>query len=317
MAATLHQDELLDLIHQKLVNDGALGPDTSLTQNDLEYISNSLYEFSRSTEASSLGVEAKTEGQAKALVRRLFQGSAPIEDNEAWLAGWLGRKPSEIGRLRRRSRAASQPKAGPDEIQETRLFAELAALFRRELDRLTPKVSRFGLKDIVDTMDYEKLFDDLSREDELWWLDTYAPGHPAWLRNLDRAIDRGAKIRMLVLEPSSTIAQHRASEIDCEDLPAGRFLQDLQTFHDDMKRRERRAKEAGADSFRVHVYDDLLGCPIYLILRNGHPVKAYSSFYLRPASYGFPHFEWEAAEHGGVLETLAQYVRRKWPSEAF
>jgi hypothetical protein len=181
-------------------------------------------------------------------------------------------------------------------------------LFQKELDRLVPKVFTFGLKNIESRMKYSDLFDSLQSGDELWWLDTYAPGYQSWRANLRSALARGARVKMLVLEPGCRSAKLRANEI-APDLRPDAFHSDLKQFHDDMIARARASQNRAID---VRIYNDLIGCPIYLIERNGRAVNAFSSLYLNPASFDFPHFEWEESTQRQILDGLQKYVKYKW-----
>jgi hypothetical protein len=182
-------------------------------------------------------------------------------------------------------------------------------LYRSELSRLVPKVVVFGLTKIEERMDYGDLFESLQSDDELWWLDTYAPGHMHWRANLERAIARGTQIKMLVLEPDCAVAKLRADEIATDLFPREKFHTELKQFHDEMMQR---ASVSRNKSFQVAAYNTLLGCPLYLIVRNGRAIKAFSSLYLNPASFDFPHFVWEQSEQPQFLDALEKYVRDKW-----
>jgi hypothetical protein len=193
------------------------------------------------------------------------------------------------------------------EYFQRRQNERLMERFHSALARLVPRVVLFGLASINERMDYGALFDSLQRGDELWWLDTYAPGYEDWRASLQGAIMRGAKIKMLVLEPGCNTATLRANEIASE-IPPGIFKGGLKQFHDHMVSRA----SASPNAMEVRTYRDLLGCPAYLIVRNGRAVKAYSSFYLNPASFDFPHFVWEDTKERPFLGALETYIRGKW-----
>jgi hypothetical protein len=187
----------------------------------------------------------------------------------------------------------------------------ITALFRAELSRLIPKVVLFGLTNIEDRMDYGALFDSLQPGDELWWLDTYTPGYEDWRASLREAIERGARIKMLVLKPGCDSAKLRAKEISSE-IPLAAFEKGLEQFYIDMVARANKSPNA----MEVRTYTDLIGCPIYLIERKGHAIKAISSLYLNPASFDFPHFVWEDSNSGQIIDALAKYVKDKWEKNA-
>ena len=70
---------------------------------------------------------------------------------------------------------------------------------------------RFGR--IVDSSPIPKLFDDLKKGDTLWWLDVYCPNHDEWMCHVDKAIQRGASIKMLIPDPDTPFCHLRAEEI--------------------------------------------------------------------------------------------------------
>src|ERR1043165_9462559 len=184
----------------------------------------------------------------------------------------------------------------------------ISRIFRSELANLFPRTGLVCLKEIDMNMNYAELLDSLGSEDTLWWLDTYAPGHMSWRRNFQGAVERGAKIRMLILKPGCRIARLRAKEIS-ERFPEEHFHHEHKLFHDDMLSW---IKSSPPDSLKVQIYEDLLGCPVYLIERNGRPIKAYSSFYLNPASYDFPHLVWEESKNRHMLDAFEKYIKGKW-----
>jgi hypothetical protein len=157
-------------------------------------------------------------------------------------------------------------------------------------------------------IDFAAIFNSLEPGDELLWLDTYAPDEMGWIENLERAVSRGAAVKMLVLNPNSKLVQLRAEEIVSSHFSPEKFREGLTKFYQDMLH----CQEEGQGRMEVRVYDDLLGCPVYLIARNGQARKAISSLYLSTATYAFPHFVWEASAERQILDALENYFRKKW-----
>ena len=82
-----------------------------------------------------------------------------------------------------------------------------------KIDRLVEGASDYGFVRFYPSMDFELLFDSLRKEDELWCLDTYVLDHHSWIPNLRRALERGAKIKIMIIDPSSRNVTDRAEEI--------------------------------------------------------------------------------------------------------
>lgn len=203
-------------------------------------------------------------------------------------------------------------------LDEEKRLLSLTGLIDRKIDSIIYSKSEFGLDGIYPHMDYKMLFDSLEPEDELWWLDTYAPGYQLWIDNIEAATKRGANINMLVLEPRCDMSLYRADEMEHEDYSRERFNNDLQGFLNAL--RSRSEKSIGyTGKLNVTTYSDLLGNPSYIICRKGKPIRAFSSFYLTKATgTTFPHFKWISGQsikpqiESDILNYLYDYVRKKW-----
>jgi hypothetical protein len=195
-----------------------------------------------------------------------------------------------------------------DPLQRASDRAQIIKVFNDSLDTLAHGILPSGLRAVNQEMDFASLFDSLEKGDELWWLDTYAPSHKQWLARLRKALERGALIRMLILDPDSPLGTMRATEIGKFFTPA-RFHEELVAFLDDMNNC---SKDAPAHAMEVRIYNDLLGCPIYLVKRKGEAKLAYSSLYLNVATgFGFPHLLWEQGVQS-FLPNFVAYLDAKW-----
>jgi hypothetical protein len=180
---------------------------------------------------------------------------------------------------------------------------ELRGILDEQVDRL-----RYGLGEFSKEMNYSQLFDDLRSGDELWWLDTYAPGHKVWINHLRDAVSRGAKIRMLVIDPTSRSTLLRAIEIG-ELYDEARFQADINTFINDLSKYVGRR---GDGLLELRKYSDLPCIPMYLVRRNGRPAYGYTSFFLtEPTGVEFPHIRWQAGQRS-LLDDFFTYIEKKW-----
>lgn len=159
-------------------------------------------------------------------------------------------------------------------------------------------------------MDFVDLFDGLGKGHELWWLDTYAPEHKLWIGHLRDAISRGARIRVLALNPDCIIADYRAQEIGDLYTPA-RFKAELKLFIDDLSACTK-TKSTEGGFLELRIYSDLTGIPIYLVRRGKTPTYAYTSFFMgAPSGVDFAHMRWQPSERG-LLNDFFGHVERKW-----
>jgi hypothetical protein len=187
---------------------------------------------------------------------------------------------------------------------------ELQSLLDVRINDILGNSSKYGFAGFIPEMDFKGLFNDLNKDDELWWLDTYAPAHELWEDNLRGAIARGAHIRMLVLSPNSPNAVHRAKEIGGTYTPE-RFKNELKSFKEAMEIVENETEKTSG-TLEIIEYGDLPSLPLYVVTRNREPLHAYSSLFLtKPTAVAFPHMKWCVGERS-ILKLLLQYVQDKW-----
>src|ERR1041384_4127412 len=166
-----------------------------------------------------------------------------------------------------------------------------------------------GLIRIHKRLNFSTLFEGLGKDDELLWLDTYNPLNPEFVDKIPPALERGATIRMLIIDPRCKNAESRANEIFERETLA----QEVEVF-------ARRITAAIDDPLKSRIaenccqilaYDDLPGMPLYLVSHKGLPVRGYSGFFLARPSAFFAHLEWTFVK-GGVLENMFEYFEQKW-----
>jgi hypothetical protein len=198
----------------------------------------------------------------------------------------------------------------------------MAVLISREvtekLDRLIQGREKYGLVGFLREMDFVNLFKQLVPEDELLWLDTYGPNYSTFLDELEDAIRRGAKIKMLVIDPMCPNATFRAEEIEMIGYREQAFRQQTEFFIQSITDASNRAlnDQKTRGSCEIRMYRDLPCIPMYIIRRNGVLLKGYSSAYLtKPTSIRFVHLEWVSRKEDGVLEEMERYFNHKWNAQ--
>jgi hypothetical protein len=166
-----------------------------------------------------------------------------------------------------------------------------------------------GLVRVHKRLDFSELFESLGPNDELLWLDTYCPGNAEFIHKIRPAFERGAKTRMLIIDPRSANAHLRADEIRETET----FSQDVEVFIRRVSSVRCGLKKAGLkeESCQILAYDDLPCMPMYIVMHKGVPVRGYSGFFLAKPSAFFAHVEWTVVP-GGVLENMCEYFEQKW-----
>lgn len=174
---------------------------------------------------------------------------------------------------------------------------------------------KYGLSGIRDQLDFSRVFERLAKGDELLWLDTYCPDQ-RFLDALRAALDRGAQVRMLAVEPDAEVARYRSLEI------RKGYGYGPVRFRGEAEGQIEKLKEVLADvpenlhqNMHLRLYSDLPCAPMYIHLREGRPSTAFSSYFLGEPTFRQPHLEWEGSPEGFIWEFYA-YFEAKWKSNA-
>jgi hypothetical protein len=175
----------------------------------------------------------------------------------------------------------------------------------------------------IETLDFIQLFARLKGADELLWLDTYCPDMSrATVQDAIRsALERGVKLRMLVIDPDCFTARARAEEINADGYMPDDFqegartnLKIIRSIKDDLPS----SQSGGLD---IVEYSDLPCAPMYLRLRGGKPVDGWTSYFLARPTYDVAHFTWtrpnttktDALPYPGLgLDAFRGYFEAKW-----
>jgi hypothetical protein len=122
-------------------------------------------------------------------------------------------------------------------------------------------------------------------------------------------------MKFLVLSPHSPLATVRAKEVGI--LFSHDFVRELEGFAQRLAHARDSLEANYRGNIEIRLYDDLLGCPIYLVRQNETPVRSFSSLYLgKPTGTEFPHFEWTNNGSHNFIEVLDAYILSKWNSAA-
>ncbi len=189
----------------------------------------------------------------------------------------------------------------------------LAGRFQEQLEYVIVGREKYGLVGFLPTLSYVKLVRDLRVGDELLWLDTYPPSYREFIDELGPAINRGVKIRMLVIDDTSDNAKYRAEEIKAPTT-SKYFIQEAHEFRNrliDVINEPPILSENTNGTLEVRIYKDLPSIPMYIILHNGTLSHGYCSLFLAQPTFQFVHFEWKYTEDG-LLKDMREYFERKW-----
>jgi hypothetical protein len=164
--------------------------------------------------------------------------------------------------------------------------------------------------------DFSGVFNLLKPGDELLWLDTYAPTYREFQGYMENALRTGVKLRMLVIDSACDNARLRAEEIDRRGFGPRTFSKEVDEFRDwirDVVHKVATDVPSARQDCRVRVYDDLPCIPLYIIVREGLPVRGFNSFFLTEPTAYFVHLEWEYTREG-LLTYMHRYFEQKWKS---
>ena len=195
------------------------------------------------------------------------------------------------------------------EETENRTIAKLDDLLGRRVDGIFPGAAQYGFDGFA-TEAPRNSFDALEAGDELLWLDTYSPDLMLFVPKLQSALERGAIVRMLMIDPRADTTRMRAEEIAEAGYNPSHFAEGATNFFDIVVNA---AKEISSLKGKLEIrrFSDLPCVPMYLRLRDGHPISGVTGYFLSEASFNAVHIRWSAAS-GGMLAGFHRYFERKW-----
>jgi hypothetical protein len=161
------------------------------------------------------------------------------------------------------------------------------------------------------------LLDKLDAGDDFYWLDTYCPGsYNKFSDNLERAVIKGANVKILTINPESENAQYRAEELINDNERAEtvvRIKGEIESWQRYLRKKYIKLKKSGVNgNFDVEHYTDLPGMPIYIHVRKGQAIHAYTGFYLNRTAANYLFLEWQPMSSSKFIDDLKNYVDEKW-----
>lgn len=191
-------------------------------------------------------------------------------------------------------------------IFSPKIYLYLTNLFNA-LVNLT-KFTKYGIKKVHESFDFKKLFDEV--EEELKILDTYIPSIELFLPNLAKALERGIKVKILVVNPDSQVTEFRSKELGLE-YQIGRFKQGINEYIEMICLKADQLGVEAKKNIELRCFSDLPCLPMY-ILKNRHKSnKVFFSFFLGKESVNYLHFE-VADKKNGLLRDFEEYFDAKW-----
>jgi hypothetical protein len=177
--------------------------------------------------------------------------------------------------------------------------AILAEITRDVTEGLVPGATKVGLVELVQRMDFIRLFEELRPGDELLYLATYI--EIDFDHALRDALARGARVRLLAINPESLCLRMRAEELTP-------YYRDR--YYQDMARTYLYRLQAIQDpKLQIATYSDLPNMPMFLVLRDGLPAYGFTGSYLTGPIIHVTHLKWN---HGIMLHECVLYFNKKW-----
>jgi hypothetical protein len=181
--------------------------------------------------------------------------------------------------------------------------AMLARITSEVTEGLVPGTNRAGLAEVVEQMEFNRLFENLVQGDELLWLATYVEFD--FRQALREALERGATVRMLMIHPHSPCLEMRAQELT--PYYRDRYYQNMvaASLYD--------LNEIQHPQLQIATYSDLPNIPMFVVCRGGYPVYGFTGLYLTQPIVRSVHFRWRAGE---MLQQCVVYFEKKWRTNA-
>lgn len=170
---------------------------------------------------------------------------------------------------------------------------------------------KIGLSSIQFGWNAKAFFDQAESNDTLLWLDTFDPNYssPEWKTSFRNALDKGVKIKMLVMDKDSEAAEMRAREVNAK----WDFFDNQEHFNGYLF--DEHNEDIKSGNLEVRSYVDLPCAPIYIWKKSNGEMRSYSSYFLttRSADSEMPHFVFNQNEQSkGFSKMLMSYFDFKW-----
>lgn len=156
-------------------------------------------------------------------------------------------------------------------------------------------------------LDFSELFESLGADDELLWLDTAFPGNAEFGARIRPALERGARTKLLIMNPLRWNASFCADGRRAED-PSPKDV-DALVKQVSLIRCVLRRCGLKEDCCQILACDELPSLPVCIVTHKGFPVRGYSRCFLsRPNP---SNSEW-APLNGAALEHMHECFKQKW-----
>lgn len=200
---------------------------------------------------------------------------------------------------------------------ETTMSNLIAGQLNNAVNNVFPNMVDYGLSEIHG-FSLPKFLNDAKIGDSIYCLDTYCPQSDDIIDSLIDAIERGVNIKILSIsvEDNFANATHRANEFGDDPTRKGAINQ-MTSWHEALNNMNRDRLEEKfktkpyMGSLEVSYYDDLLGMPMYIHIRDKKPISAYTGFYLNESASKSLYLKWKPSTKN-FIEKFVIYFDKKW-----
>jgi hypothetical protein len=177
---------------------------------------------------------------------------------------------------------------------------------------LVPGATRFGLVRMQSGVNLASLCDSLDSGDELLWLTSYNASLSTFETRLRAALERGARIRMLVVNPNSQVAAFRALELkDSLGFSVEEYRLQARGYIERLRQQVEQVSPSFRLNLEIRTFRDLLCVPMYIHRRRDRPIAALTTYFLGTGIHDQIHLEW-ATSPDSLLWRLEDYFNHKW-----
>ena len=169
---------------------------------------------------------------------------------------------------------------------------------------------KYGLERIHENLDFGTIFEEVEDGGEIQILDTYIPSAAIFLPQLESALIRGVKIKILYVKPGSTIANLRSKEMG-RQYSQPQFDAGVKAYRNQIASVVAKSElRPMIDNINLRYYEDLPCVPMYIIKNNTNISKLYFSFFLCKESVNYLHFE--VLKTNSLFADFERYFKQKW-----
>jgi hypothetical protein len=198
-------------------------------------------------------------------------------------------------------------------IEDTKILIHESLV--EPFDSYVGSLVRYGVKNVHEPIDLKIVFDQMEKGGTLSILDTMLCDFDKTLTNVKDALDRGGKVRVLVIHPDAHVTKLRAEEVgpewDYDDIFRPAIYKYIVQFRAVVKDYAIRSKR-----IEMRYYEDLPCMPLYILDNPGEDNdKLYHGYFLGEPSSQMPHVEIIPMK-GGLYDSFLRYFNEKWKRNA-